>query len=319
MWIIWILPGLALALLGILRWCYRFGFYSAPRKPLPEDHMELPVGDIYEAYREKMENWILQTRALPQEDVEITSFDGLKLRGKFYEYAPGAPVELMFHGYRGCAERDLPGGVQRCFRVGRSAMVVDQRASGRSEGNTITFGVKERKDCLGWIDFMIEKFGPDVKIILTGISMGAATVMMAGGEDLPENVIGILADCGYSSQKEIILKTIKEMGLPPKLSYPFAKLAAKLFGRFDLEETSPVEALKKCKVPVIFYHGESDDFVPCDMSRACFEACTSRKKLVTIPGAGHGLSYAVAPETYIETLKEFFGPEGSFSENQRKI
>jgi len=276
--------------------------------------MELPVGEIYEAYREKMENWILQTRALPQEDVEITSFDGLKLRGKFYEYAPGAPVELMFHGYRGCAERDLPGGVQRCFRVGRSALVVDQRASGRSDGNTITFGVKERKDCLGWIDFLIEKFGPDVKIILTGISMGAATVMMAGGEDLPENVIGILADCGYSSQKEIILKTIKEMGLPPKLSYPFAKLAAKLFGRFDLEETSPVEALKKCKVPVIFYHGESDDFVPCDMSRACFEACASRKKLVTIPGAGHGLSYAVAPETYIETLKEFFGPEGSYQE-----
>ena len=109
--------------------------------------------------------------------------------------------------------------------------------------------------------------------------------------------------------KEIILKTIKEMGLPPKLSYPFAKLAAKLFGHFDLEETSPVEALKKCKVPVIFYHGESDDFVPCDMSRACFEACASRKKLVTIPGAGHGLCYPVDPKRYIATLKAFFYPK----------
>ena len=312
MWILLILLVLAAVLLGVLVWCYRFGFYSAPRKPLPADHMELPVGEIYEAYREKMEGWILEARALPQQHFEITSFDGLKLRGIYYEYAPGAPIEIMFHGYRGCAERDLPGGVQRCFRVGRSALLVDQRGGGRSQGNTISFGINERKDCLKWIDFVIGKFGPDVKIILTGISMGAATVMMAAGEELPENVIGVLADCGYSSPKEIILKFIGEMGLPPKLSYPFAKLAARLFGHFDLEETSPVEALKKCKVPVIFYHGEADDFVPCDMSRACFNACTSRKQLVTIPGVGHGLSYAVEPDRYVETLKDFFGPEASY-------
>lgn len=314
MWILLSLLILAAVLLGVLVWCYRFGFYSAPRKPLPPDHMELPVGEIYEAYREKMEGWIREARALLQEHFEITSFDGLKLRGIFYEYAPGAPIEIMFHGYRGCAERDLPGGVQRCFRVGRSALLVDQRGGGRSEGSTISFGINERKDCLKWIDFVIGKFGSDVKIILTGISMGAATVMMAAGEDLPENVVGILADCGYSSPKEIILKVIGEMGLPPKLSYPFARLAARLFGHFDLEETSPVEALKKCKVPVIFYHGEADAFVPCDMSKACFDACASRKQLVTIPGAGHGLSYAVEPDRYVETLKEFFGPEASFQE-----
>ena len=312
MWILLIFLVLAAVLLGVLVWCYRFGFYSAPRKPLPPDHMELPVGEIYEAYREKMEGWIREARALPQEHFEITSFDGLKLRGIYYEYAPGAPIEIMFHGYRGCAERDLPGGVQRCFRVGRSALLVDQRGGGRSEGSTISFGINERRDCLKWIDFVIGKFGPDVKIILTGISMGAATVMMAAGEDLPENVIGILADCGYSSPKEIILKVIGEMGLPPKLSYPFARLAARLFGHFDLEETSPVEALKKCKVPVIFYHGEADAFVPCDMSKACFDACASRKQLVTIPGAGHGLSYAVAPDRYVETLIQFFGPEASY-------
>ena len=312
--IVWILPVLAAVLLGILFWCYRYGFYSPPRKPMPQDHIEIPEGEIYEEFREKMENWVRETRALPQEQVEITSFDGLKLRGTYYEYAPGAPIELMFHGYRGSAERDLPGGVQRCFRVKRSALVVDQRSSGRSEGSTITFGINERKDCLRWIDFMIGKFGPDVKIVLTGISMGAATVMMAGGEALPPNVIGILADCGYSSPKAILYKVIREMGLPPKLSYPFARFAAKLFGHFDLEETSPLEALKKCKVPVIFYHGEADDFVPCDMSRECYDVCASRKQLVTIPGAGHGLSYAVDPETYIETLAGFFGPEGSYQE-----
>lgn len=298
----------ALILLGAYI-CYRMAFYSPKRKPKDPNVIEIPAGEIYEVYRADMEKWARMTRAMPHEDVEITSFDGLTLRGKFYEYAPGAPVELMFHGYRGCAERDMPGGALRSHRVGRSALVVDQRASGSSDGSVITFGINERKDCLAWVNFLIKKFGPDVKIILTGISMGAATVMMAAGEDLPDNVIGILADCGYSSPKAIICKVIRDMKLPPKPIYPLIKLGAKLFGRFDLEETSAVEALKRCKKPVIFFHGENDDFVPCDMSKLCFEACASRKRLVTIPEAGHGLAYPVDPERYIWELKDFFGPD----------
>ena len=300
----------ALILLGAYI-CYRMAFFSPKRKPKDPEIIEIPAGEIYEAYRESMENWTRMTRAMPHEDVQVTSFDGLTLRGKFYEYAPGAPIELMLHGYRGCAERDMPGGALRSHRVGRSALVVDQRASGSSDGSVITFGINERKDCLVWVDFMIQKFGPDVKIILTGISMGAATVMMAAGEDLPDNVIGILADCGYSSPKEIICKVIRDMKLPPKPIYPLIRLGAKLFGRFDLEETSALEALQRCKKPVIFFHGDNDDFVPCHMSKLCFDACASEKRLVTIPEAGHGLAYPVAPERYIRELKDFFGPEAS--------
>lgn len=314
MLIIWILLALAGLTLLIAYYCYRIAFYAPPRKPQPEGAIEIPKGEIYETHREKMENWVRQMRALPQESMEITSFDGLKLYAKYYEYAPGAPIELMFHGYRGSAERDLSGGVQRCFGVKRSAFIVDQRCAGRSEGKTITFGIKEHRDCLKWIDFMIEHFGPDVKIILTGISMGAATVLIAGGKPLPENVVGILADCGYTSAKEIMFEVIGQMGLPPKLCYPFVKLGARLFGHFDLEETSPIEAVKNCRVPVIFFHGEADDFVPCHMSQSNFEACASEKKLVTIPGAGHGLSFAVEPERYLEELYAFFGPECSYAQ-----
>ena len=154
---------------------------------------------------------------------------------------------------------------------------------------------------------MVEHFGPDVKIILCGISMGASTVLMAAGKPLPKNVIGVLADCGYNSAKDIIKKVIRQMHLPADISYPFVKLGAKLYGHFDLEETSPEEALKHCKIPVIFFHGESDDFVPCEMSRANYEACASRKRLVTIPGAGHGLCYPVDPEKYLSELRDFFG------------
>jgi fermentation-respiration switch protein FrsA (DUF1100 family) len=138
--------------------------------------------------------------------------------------------------------------------------------------------------------------------------------MMAAGEKLPENVIGILADCGYTSAKEIMFDVMRKMKLPPKLCYPFVKLGAKLFGHFDPDENSPLEAMKRCTLPVIFFHGEDDDFVPCSMSRANFEACAARKKLVTIPGAGHGLSYAVQPQRYLQELRDFFGSESSYPE-----
>lgn len=306
---LFVLIGLGVLLLAVLiisYVCYRMAFY-APNPPRPENgEVEIPKGEIYEPFREKMVTWGLETRQLPHEDIQITSFDGLPLWGKFYEFKPGAPIELMFHGYRGGAERDLSGGVQRCFRLGRSALIVDQRCSGRSGGNVITFGIREHKDCLAWAKFAAAHFGPDVKIILTGISMGAATVMMAAGEALPEQVIGVLADCGYSSPKAIILEVLKQMKLPPKLCYPFVKLAARIYGHFDLEENSPEEALKRAKVPVIFFHGEADDFVPCHMSRTCYDACVSRKMLITVPGAGHGLSYPMDTQGYLTAVKRFF-------------
>ena len=310
MWMI--LLSIAVIFLLICYGCYRFAFYAAPRKERPADFIDLPPGKAYEPHYDQMTQWVRQIRQLPREQFEITAFDGLKLHGTYYEYAPGAPIELMFHGYRGNAERDLPGGVHRCFACGRSALVVDQRCSGKSDGRTITFGIRERKDCLKWVDFAVDHFGPDVKLILTGISMGAATVMMAAGEDLPENVIGILADCGYTSPKAIMSHVMGQMHLPAKLCWPFVRWGARIFGRFDPEECSPMEAMSRCKKPVIFFHGEDDDFVPCHMSRELYEACPTRKSILTVPGADHGLSYVIAPEKYLEFLADFFGPEGSF-------
>ena len=318
MQVVWIILGvvivLALMIVLISYLCFRMAFYSPDRPAIPSDAIDIPEGAAYEEFREDMEKWARDLRAMPHEEMSITSFDGLKLYAKYYEYAPGAPIELMFHGYRGSAERDLCGGVQRCFALKRSALIVDQRSCGDSKGNVITFGIKEHRDCLDWVDFMVSHFGPNVRIILTGISMGAATVLTASGKPLPPNVIGILADCGYSSARQIICKVVKDMGIPAWLGYPFVKLGARLFGHFDLEETSPLQGVKQCSVPVIFYHGEADTLVPCSMSRENFEACGGRKRLVTVPGAGHGLSYAVEPERYLQELRDFFGPEGSYPE-----
>ncbi|MBR6743512.1 MAG: alpha/beta hydrolase [Clostridia bacterium] len=212
----------------------------------------------------------------------------------------------MFHGYRGTAERDLCGGVNRCFALERNVLIVDQRTAGKSEGRVITFGVKESRDCLSWIDFAIKTFGSDVKIILTGISMGAATVIMAAGTKLPENVIGVLADCGYTSAREMIKKTIKELNLPSNILYPFVKLGGLIFGGFNVDKATPIESIKKCSVPVLFVHGEADGFVPCEMSKQNFDNCPTRKLLHTVAGADHGLSFPVDPEGYLDKLYGFF-------------
>ena len=312
--IFFILLTIVLLILLIAFGCFYLAFFVPKHGPIGPDEYPIPEGEIYEPFRERMVKWIKETRKLPCEDFYIESYDGLKLHGRYYEYAPGAPIELMFHGYRGNAERDLCGGVQRCFAMKRSALVVDQRASGSSEGKVITFGVKEHKDCLKWVAFMTEHFGPDVKIILTGISMGASTVLIAASAPLPPQVRGVLADCGFTSAKAIMYKVLRQIKLPPKVVYPFVRLGAILYGGFDPERYSAIDSVTRATLPTIFFHGDNDDYVPWEMSQENYDACTSRKELVIIPGAGHGLSYPVDKPTYLKALGDFFGPELSAKE-----
>ena len=307
--VLWILLAVAALVLLIAFICFYMAFFVPKHSPVAMDDYTIPEGEIYEPFRDAMVRWMKDVRAMPHEDFYITSFDGLKLHGRFYEYAPGAPIELMFHGYRGNGDRDLCGGVQRCRKLGRSCLMVDQRAAGESDGHVITFGIKEHRDCHAWVDFMVKHFGPDVKIILTGISMGASTVLMAAGSPLPGQVKGVLADCGFSCARDIICKVIQQMHLPPKLLYPFVRLGAILYGGFDPESYSAAEAVKSATVPIIFFHGQSDDFVPYEMSKENFDACASRKHLVITPGAGHGLCYPIDPKGYLQALQAFFGPE----------
>lgn len=289
--------------------CYRLCFFAKRKTYVEDAPIEIPKGKIYEPYRDIMTQWIREMRDMPYETMHIVSHDGLDLYAKFFEFAPGAPIEIMFHGYRGSAERDLAGGVQRAAMLGRSVLLVDQRCAGKSGGHVISFGINEHRDCLDWVRFACEHFGPEAKFILTGISMGASTVLMVADKELPENVVGILADCGYTTARDIIKKVMRQLKLPAWFFYPLVKLGARIYGHFELENGSALESVKKARVPIIFFHGEDDNFVPCEMSRENFEACISRKMLVTMPGAGHGLCYPVDPERYLSSLREFFGAE----------
>lgn len=285
--------------------CYACLFKAS--RPKKEEQYPTPPGKEYDEFRDEMVEWIKETDKLPSKEYEIISYDGLKLKAKYFEYSKDAPIEILVHGYRGTGRRDMSGGISRSFAVGHSALLIDQRGSGNSEGKAVTFGIKEKYDVRAWIDFVIKEINKDAKIILTGMSMGAATVLMCSALELPENVIGIIADCGYSTNEGISKIVIRSLHLPPKIVYPCVRIASKVLAGFNIDEDSPVEALKKTNIPVIFFHGDSDALVPHTMGEENYNACaSSKKRFVLIEGADHGLAYPVNKELYIKELKEFF-------------
>lgn len=254
---------------------------------------------------------------IPYEAVTISAYDGTKLAARYYHVRDGAPLQLQFHGYKGSALRDFCGGNKLARESGQNTLVVDQRAHGKSCGTTITFGIRERLDCLSWVEYANHRFGPDTPIFLSGVSMGAATVLMASELEFPANVVGIIADCPYSSPEAIIRKVCREdMHLPPVLVMLFIRLGARLFGHFDLKETSAVQAVRNTNIPILLLHGEDDRFVPCDMSREIFDACLSYKIRKSFPGAGHGLSYIVDTE---KIFRGDFPVRGSMPEIEVRI
>ncbi|MBQ7924955.1 MAG: alpha/beta hydrolase [Lachnospiraceae bacterium] len=285
-------------------YAYRIAFHCGKR--WPEDEYVIPEGEQFEAARDIIYQSMKQLRQEPFERVQITSHDGKTLHGKYYHTAPEAPLQIQFHGYRSHPITDFCGGCKLALKLGQNVLLVDQRAHGKSEGAAITFGIEERKDCLDWIQYVRERFGAQIPIILTGISMGAATILMATDLELPSNVKGIIADSPFSAPGDIIRKVCRvDMHLPDKLVYPFIKLGARLFGNFNLEESSAACAVQHTQIPLLLIHGEDDRYVPCSMSRKILAACKGPVTSAFFPGAGHGLSYVADSPRYEALTIEF--------------
>ena len=201
------------ALLGAAYGIYRISFYHKPSPEVPAP------GDMKSrlAYRDAMDADAAVLDNAPFEEVHLTAQDGTDLFGRYYHHRDGAPVVLIFHGYTGYAQRDGLGGYTLCRKLGYNVLLPDQRAHGHSGGHTITMGAKEQYDAQGWANWAAERFGLDTPLFLMGVSMGAATVMLASGLPLPSSVKGIVADCGYTSAKEITRKCLPDY-LPTRRS-----------------------------------------------------------------------------------------------------
>ena len=254
--------------------------------------------------REKKRGMIEMLASAPSSDLYITSHDGLKLHAIHFAGEADRPVAIGFHGYRSSALRDLSGlGLYYYYR-GFDLILVDERAHGMSEGKTISFGENERLDVLSWANYARERFGENKKIIIFGMSMGAASVLLASELDLPCGVIAAVADCPFSSSDEIIKKGCRDRRIPARLLFPAVRFGARLFGGFRFGGHSPIEAVKKSKIPILLIHGTGDMLVPHEMSDELSEAGQNITYL-KIDGAPHLMSMMCDEERYTAALDEF--------------
>ncbi len=249
------------------------------------------------------------------EEVSVTSFDGLRLVGRIYysqipDNTPARGFVICMHGYHSGGAEDFAGAID--FFTGNRfhVLLVTQRCHGESEGRRITFGAKERYDCRTWCEYLVGRFGKNTAIVLDGVSMGAATVVMASDREvgLPPNVKAIIADCGYTSPWEIVCDVAKKVYHLPKFPVMYLfRLAVRMDAGFDLCAVSAVKAAANTDIPIFFAHGTGDKFVPYEMSVRNQKGCASESCLFSAENAGHGLSFIVDRENYTRECMSFLG------------
>lgn len=261
--------------------------------------------DLYMPKIQKMKTWMLEQ---PREDVYIYADDGLKLHGTYFPGQGKKKLVLCFHGYTGKGISDNIGISTYYLPRGYQMLMADARAHGESEGNYVGFGCLDRMDALRWIQYVQKCFGTDCEIWLHGTSMGGATVLMAGGLDLPDAVKGIVSDCAYTSAWEVFAHVLKsQYHISP---FPVLNLADKMVRKqagYSLGQCNSAEEVKKAKVPILFIHGEADTFVPCSMCDEIYRNCPTPKSKLIVKGAGHVEAFYKDSDLYEKKLTEFYG------------
>ena len=251
------------------------------------------------------DTWIYDYK--DKEDVFINSFDNLKLHGYILKTENSDKWAITVHGYTNKAE-SMSAMAYKYHSLGYNILMPDLRGHGKSEGSYVGMGWHDRLDILKWIDLIIRE-NKDAKILLHGISMGAGTVMMVSGEELPENVKVIIEDCGYTSAKEQLAYNLKTMFKLP--SFPilnFCSLITKIKDNYFISEASAIKQLQKAKVPILFIHGDKDKFVPFYMLDKLYNACSSKKDKLIIKDVGHAKSESLKSDLYWNKVEEFIKP-----------
>lgn len=296
---------LALVLLTLISGCYVFVVGCVRRKELPwlvEEEIKKTAYGKYYRYIALADQWLRDNKA---QDVYTTSEDGLRLHALWIPAENPKGTVLLAHGYRSTKLCDFGMAYPYYHEHGMNILVPDQRSHGESEGRFITFGVKESRDMIQWIQYHNNTFGPQ-QMILSGMSMGASTMLYLADVALPENVKGIIADCGFTSAKEILSIVFKRtVHLPAAPSLWTADLFARVLAGFSIYEKDTRKSLANAKLPVLLVHGTGDDFVPYQMSQQAYDVCCGEKQLLLVEGAGHGVSFVKDHETYSEMIYEF--------------
>lgn len=248
-------------------------------------------------------------RAGALRDTVIAGSGGERLHA-LYAAAP-RPTDrtaVIVHGYTDNAVRMLMIGYLYNHDLGYNILLPDLSYHGQSEGRAIQMGWKDRLDVLRWMDVANEIFGGRTRMVVHGISMGAATTMMVAGEAQKPYVKCFVEDCGYTSVRDQFAKELKEQfGLP---AFPLLDVAGWMCGLkygWTFREASSLEQVKKSRLPMLFIHGDADDYVPTWMVYPLYGAKPGDKELWVVPGASHANSYRDNREEYTRRVGEFVG------------
>lgn len=242
------------------------------------------------------------------EVIQIKSFDGTGLTGHLFRVENPRRVIVAMHGWRSGWARDFSLVADFLAENGCTVLYAEQRGQGESGGDYMGFGMIERHDCLEWAKWLGVNGFEKLPMYLIGISMGATTVLMtAGSEALPENVKGIIADCGFTSAKAV-WRHISEKNLRIPYGRREKHVDHLCRKRIDLDSDAycTLEAMEHCRVPILFIHGAADTFVPAEMTMQNYEACRAPKYLLIVEGANHGMSYVMARERYERAVLDFW-------------
>lgn len=236
-------------------------------------------------------------------DKYIESYDKLQLHS-YVVSQNSNKWAIVVHGYGGSGKL-MSDKSKYFYDMGYNVLIPDLRGHGKSEGDYIGMGWKDRLDIISWINFIIKE-NPNAEIVLHGTSMGAATVLMTSGENLPSNVKAIVADCAYTSAwDEFSYQLETYLKVPSSYILNVTNMVTKLKAGYSLKEASALECVKKATVPILYIHGDKDKFVPYSMMDKLYDATISPKEKLTIEGGEHANSDLVSPFLYWLTVEDF--------------
>lgn len=240
-------------------------------------------------------------------EVEILSRDGLRLVGHWYPCENAKRILIAMHGWRSAWYKDFGMIADFWHNEGCSILFAEQRGQNNSDGEYMTFGYMERYDCLDWIFWVNAQTKKKYPIYLAGLSMGASTVLMTAGLDLPDNTKGVIADCGFTSAYGIWRHVVSDN---MKLSYGLRDHTVDRICRnrihANARDITTITAMQNTKIPILFIHGTDDTFVPVQMTYENYQACRAPKELLIVPGAIHGQSYFMEKEKYEAATRSFW-------------
>lgn len=241
----------------------------------------------------------------PQINISILNSEGRHINALLYKQdSENSKYVIIVHGYR-ASVKSVSYLAKRYFEAGYNVVIPYLRAHLGSDYDYSTMGWNERFDIIDWINY-IDSIAENAKIVLHGVSMGAATVMMTTGENLPPYVVCAIEDCGYTSVYDAYSYKIPKMiNIPSFLFVDIFRRAIKKRVGFDIKEASALEQVKKSNTPTLFIHGNDDTVVPVSMVHELYLNASCEKELLVFPRANHEMSALLYPDKYWGKIWEF--------------